>query len=134
MPAAMIDPAPIRAPFRDDRSHADQAPVLNHAAMKRDRMAHRHVLAEIDAPLLLHSMQHAVVLNVGIGADANLVHVPAQDRVHPYRCVLAENDVADDLRRLVHITCRRNRRAHSFNRSNHNFMRNVENTMPAHPA
>ena len=48
-------------------------------------------------------MERAAILNVGVVADANFVHVAAQDGVHPDAGVLAEDDVADELGGLVDI-------------------------------
>jgi hypothetical protein len=82
-------------------------------------MAHGDVFAEIDAPLLLHAVEDAVVLHVGVCADADLVDVAADDGVHPDGGVFAEDHVADDLGRIVDVAGRRDRWAHTFVGSNH---------------
>jgi len=84
-------------------------------------MPHRDIFAEIDAPLLLHPVEDAVVLHIGVSPNANLVDVSAYYRIHPHRSVLAQHDVADNLRRFVHVTCRRNRGPNTFIRSNHSL-------------
>jgi hypothetical protein len=48
-------------------------------------------------------VEDAVVLNVGIVADADLVNVAAEDGVHPDAGVFAEDDVADELGGFVDI-------------------------------
>jgi len=47
-------------------------------------------------------------------ADADGEDIAADNRVHPYRCMLAEDDVADNLRGVVHVAGRRNCRFHAF--------------------
>src|ERR1700750_2377930 len=103
--------------MENDRSHPYQAEILNHTAMQRDRMPHRHILPEIHAPLLLHAVQDTVVLHVGICPYADLMHISAHYRVHPHRSVLAQHDIADNLCRLVDETTAWYGRPHAFVRS-----------------
>ena len=65
--------------------------------MQRDRVPDRNVLADKDAILLFHAMQNAAVLDIRVRADANRMHISAQDCVHPYARMFAEHHVADDL-------------------------------------
>src|SRR5579862_3848334 len=109
------DPRPVQ----DDRSHADQATIFNYAAVQRDRVADRDVFAEIDAPLLLHAVEDAVVLHVGVGADADLVDVAADDGIHPDGGVFAQDHVADNLRGFVDKTGFGDGGADTFIGSNH---------------
>jgi len=53
--------------------------------------------------LFFHAVEDAVVLNVGVVADANLVDIAAEDGVHPDAGVFAEDDVADDLGGVVDV-------------------------------
>jgi len=87
--------------------------------MQRDRMSDRDVFAEIYAPLLLHPVQHAIVLDIGERTDADLVHIAPQYGIHPYGSVLAEYNVPNDLRRLIDKTGRSNRRPDALVCSNH---------------
>ncbi len=119
VPAAMIDPAPIFAPFRMIEPMPIRQRSSTDASVQRDRVAHGDVLADINAPLLLHAVKHTVVLNVRVGADANLVDVTAEDCIHPHRGVLAENDVTDNLRGVVDEAGGRDRRADTFEGSDH---------------
>jgi hypothetical protein len=48
-------------------------------------------------------VENAAVLDVGVVADANFVDVAAQDGIHPDADVLAENNVADELGRVVNV-------------------------------
>ena len=66
-------------------------------------VAHADVVAEVDAVLFFHAVEDAVVLNIGVVADADLVDVAAEDGVHPDAGVFAEDDVADELGRVVDI-------------------------------
>ena len=119
VPAAMIEPGADLRAVQNDRTHADQAAVFDDASVQGDRVAYRDVLADVNAPLLLHAVENAVVLYVRVGADADLVDVAAEDGVHPHRGVLAEDDVADDLGRVVDEAGGRDRRADAFEGSNH---------------
>src|ERR1043166_3255094 len=82
-------------------------------------MADRDVFAEVDAPLLLHAVKDAIVLHVGVGANANFVDVSAYDGIHPHRGMFAEHDVTDDLRRVVNVAGGWNGRPDAFVGSNH---------------
>jgi hypothetical protein len=73
-------------------------------------------------------VQHAVVLDIGEGPDADLVHVAPQYGIHPYGSVLAEYNVPDDLCRLIDKTSRRNCRPDAFIRSNHALSENIEHS------
>jgi len=64
-------------------------------------------------------VQDAVVLNVGVGADADFVDVAANNRIHPDRHMLAEDHVADDLCGIIDIAGSRNCRLPAFKGSNH---------------
>ncbi len=71
--------------------------------MKNDAVAYGDVVAEVDSKFFFHAVEDAVVLDVGIVADANLMDVAAKDGVHPNAGVLAEHDVADELGRVVYV-------------------------------
>ena len=83
-------PIPIR------QREADLAPVQRH------RVPHGHVLADHAREVGPLDVDHAVVLDVGAGADADGVHVTADYAVHPDAGVGTELDVADHLGRVVH--------------------------------
>lgn len=96
-------PAPDARAVQDDAAHADEAAVLDGAAVQRDGVADGDPLAEDDLVLVAHAVQHAVVLDVGVGAHADGGHVAAQHGAHPDARVLAEGDIADELRGFVHV-------------------------------
>jgi hypothetical protein len=83
--------------IQNDRSHTDEAAVFDDASVQRDRMADRDIFADIDAILLLHTVQHTVVLNVRVRTDTDFVHIAAEDGIHPDGSVFSEDDIADDL-------------------------------------
>jgi hypothetical protein len=64
-------------------------------------------------------MQHAAVLDVRVVADANEVHVTANDGIHPNARIFAEHHVANQLCRLVDVTRRADLRHHTFIWSDH---------------
>ena len=51
----------------------------------------------------VHDVDDGAVLDVRAAADANPVHVAADDRVHPDAALLADLHVADDLRAVVDV-------------------------------
>src|ERR1700722_8502291 len=100
--------------------------------MQRDRVPHRDVLPEIDAPLLLHAVQNTIVLHVGVSPNAYLMYIAADDRIHPHRSVLAQHHITDNLRRVVDEAGGGNGWPHSFIGSNHAVSgRNLKNTTSA---
>jgi len=48
-------------------------------------------------------VEDTAILNVGVGADADGVHVAAENGVHPDAGVLAEDYVSNDLGRVVYV-------------------------------
>jgi hypothetical protein len=87
----------------NDRAHADEAAGFDGAAVEYSVVADGDVVANVNAVLFLHAVQDAVVLNVGVVADADLVDVAAEDGVHPDAGVFAKNDVADELGGVVDV-------------------------------
>src|SRR3984885_6595745 len=90
--------------------------------MQRHRMTDCHVLTHRHAIGIFHAVQHTAILNARIGADADGINVAAHHCVHPDGCMLAEDNITNDLRRLIHITACRNCRVHSLKRSNHSSL------------
>jgi hypothetical protein len=89
--------------IEDDRAHADEAAGFNFAAVKNHAVAHGDIIADIDSILFFHAVEDAVVLNVRVVADADLVDIAAEDSVHPDAGVFANNYVADELGGVVDI-------------------------------
>ncbi len=87
----------------DDGAHADEAAGFNGAAVEDGVVAYGDIVANVDAVLFFHAVEDAVVLNVGIVADADLVDVAAENGVHPDAGVFTENDVADELSGVVDV-------------------------------
>ena len=91
------------AAVEDHRAHADQHRVLNHAAVDGGVVANGHPVAHDDRIEVALAVEHGAVLHVGVGADADGVHVAAQNGVHPHRGMLAEGHVADELRGKINV-------------------------------
>jgi len=87
----------------NDRAHADEAAGFDGAAVEYRVVAHGDIVANVNAILFFHAVEGAVVLNVGVVADANLVNIAAEDSVHPDAGMFAENDVADELGGVVDV-------------------------------
>ena len=100
-PAATIEPEPITRAVQQDRAHADQAPVLDRAAVDHRGMPDRHVVADGRRVRVLHDVHDRAVLDVRSAADADLVHVAADDDRHPDAALFADLHVADDLGAVV---------------------------------
>jgi len=81
----------------DDGADADEDVVFHDAAVDGGVVADGDSVADEDGVAIFHAVEHGAVLDVGAGADADLVDVAAEDGVHPDGGVLAEDDVADDL-------------------------------------
>src|SRR5271166_1904811 len=105
--------------IQDDHAHPDEAPVFYDATVKRDRVSDRHPIADNYRPLSEHAVQHAAILDVAVGADADHMHVAAYHGVHPDTGVFAQHDVANHLRRFVDVTGSRDRRADAFVGADH---------------
>ena len=59
-------------------------------------MADGDVVAEEERKFVAHDVEDAAVLNIGAGADADVVHVAADDGAGPDAGVGTDDDVADD--------------------------------------
>src|SRR5216684_4358360 len=80
----------------DDGTHADQAAGLDGAAVQGDAVADGDVVAEEEGIFVAHDVEDAAVLNIGAGADADVMHVAADHGAGPDAGVGADDDVADD--------------------------------------
>src|SRR5262249_20300883 len=109
------DPCPIE----NYRTHANQTPVSDRAAMQHNSMADGDVFTDKHRMLLLHAVQHAAILNVRIRTDADGMHITANNRIHPHAGMFAEDDAADDLGGVVHITRCRNSRSNALVAADH---------------
>src|SRR6185437_13486638 len=85
-----------------DGADADQAIILDVAAVEVDRVGDGDAVAEHERMLLLVAVEDAVVLNVGFPANADRMHVAADHGVKPYAGVLPHHDVADDLGAILY--------------------------------
>jgi hypothetical protein len=81
-----------------DGAEADEAAGAEGAAVDHRHVADEHVVADVGGGAAASHVDHRAVLDVGAGADADRHHVSAEDAVVPDGRVLAEVDVADDLR------------------------------------
>jgi hypothetical protein len=105
----------------DDGAHSDEAAGFNGATVEYSVVANGDIVANEDAVFSFHAMEDAVVLNVGVVADADLVNVAAEDRVHPDAGVLAEDDVANELGRVVDVAGVGELGSDAFVRADHVF-------------
>ena len=67
------------------RLHADQHAILDGAAMNHRRMPDGHLVTDDGRMRLPHHVHHRQILDIGALADANVIHVAANDDVHPDR-------------------------------------------------
>ena len=82
---------------QNDRADADKSAVLYYASVQHHGVPDRDAAA--DKAWVSHTvdMQDSVVLNAGLVADANVVHVAANRDIRPDAGSLADNDVANNL-------------------------------------
>ncbi len=66
-------------------------------------MADGDIVAEEEGMFVAHYVEDAAVLNIGARADADVVHVAANDGAGPDAGVGADDDVADDDRGGVNV-------------------------------
>src|SRR5439155_2440692 len=78
--------------------------------MQHRRMAYRHLVADARRVRVPHHVNHGAVLDIGPIADADHVHVAADDHVHPDAALFANFHVADDLCALIDVGGRMNLR------------------------
>src|SRR5579872_985397 len=88
---------------QDNGADADEADVLNHAAMDGGVVADRDPVADDHRILVAHAVEHGAVLHIGVSADPDRMHIATHDGVHPDAGMLAQGDVADDLRGGVDV-------------------------------
>ena len=113
----------MRALFKITDAHADEAGIFDDAAVDGGIVADRDPVTNDDGIAIAHAMQHGAVLHIGVGADADGMHIAADDGVHPDAGVLAEGDVADDLGGNIHIAGRRNDGRFALIGTNHGLVR-----------
>src|ERR1700732_3921326 len=54
-------------------------------------MSYGYIVAQHQGPLVAHHMQHTTVLHVGARANANVMHVAANNRAGPHAGIFADN-------------------------------------------
>src|SRR5207244_4321627 len=79
----------------DDGADSDQRPVADVAAVQDDAVADSDAVADDGREAARVDVDHRVVLDVGVRADADLLDVAAHDRSVPDAGPRAEDDVAD---------------------------------------
>jgi hypothetical protein len=88
-----------------NRAHANQDLVFKGAAMDGGVVSDCAHIADDDRVQELHAVEDSTILDVGAGADADVMDIATDDGVHPDAGVFAKDDIADDLGRGVHIAC-----------------------------
>jgi isopentenyl phosphate kinase len=88
----MVDPIP------------DEHRVFNHAAMHGGVMSDGDPIAHDDRIDVALAVENGAILDVGLGTDADGIHIAAEHGIHPNRRVLAKRHVADQLGRKVDVT------------------------------
>ncbi len=82
--------------IKNPRAHADQAEVSNHATVHNRAMSDGDAVANDERPFVERDVAHGQVLNVGLLADTNVVHIAADDGVEPDAALIADFNIADD--------------------------------------
>jgi hypothetical protein len=87
--------------------------VGDRATVKHDAMSDRNAVAEDRRPALATDVDRRVVLDVGGAPDAHPFHVRTDDDLKPHTRSRADLDVADHVRRIVHVDVGREERRHA---------------------
>jgi hypothetical protein len=82
-------------------------------------MPYRNHLPDDDGIQISHPVQYCTVLHIALRPNANRVNIPPNDRVHPYTCLLAQNDVANNLCGRINVAACWNYWSYSLIRTNH---------------
>src|SRR6266853_2786665 len=82
--------------IQNDRAHADQAAGFYVAAVQGYAVADGYVVAEEQGIFVAHYVEDGAILNVGAGADADVVDVAADYRAGPDAGGWGDDYVADD--------------------------------------
>jgi hypothetical protein len=100
MIAALADTAVIQ----DSCPHADNTHIFNHTAVDSGIMANSDPVAHNDGIEIALAVEHGCSpARWSRSRRESRIHVAAQDGVHPHRGALAQDDVAEDLRRDVNV-------------------------------
>src|SRR5208282_3803114 len=89
--------------IQNHRPHPNQAPRLNRASVQRHRVPHGHAVSQNQWVQVLHHVQHRAVLNIRPRADADVVHVAANDGARPHARVLTDHHISDDYSGFVYV-------------------------------
>jgi hypothetical protein len=89
--------------IQNNGAHADQAEGLDGAAVQGHGMADGNFVADMQRPFIAHDVQDGPVLNIRAGADADQIHISADDTQRPDAGVFANVHVADDHRRAIDV-------------------------------
>lgn len=81
-------------PVQDERADADEDTVVDGAAVQYGAVAYDHVSADGEGEAVAGDMEHAEVLNVGVGADGDVVHIAAGHGVEPEVGAVADFHIA----------------------------------------
>jgi len=85
------------------RAHADKHFIFQRAAVDGGVVSNSAHIADDDWVQELHAMEDGAILDVGAGADADVVHITPDDGVHPDARVVGEDNIADELGGGVYI-------------------------------
>ena len=108
-------------PVHDDGAHADQHTILNRTAMQHHMVTDGHLVADDERMSIVRDVQHAEILHIRPVADADMIHVAANDRVKPGAAVFAHDHISDNNGRLLDKTGVGNSRLDALKRPDHDL-------------
>jgi hypothetical protein len=103
----------------DGGSDTDEDGVFEDAAVDCGVVTYGYHFPDDDRVEVAHSVQHCTILHIAFRSDANRIHISANNCVHPHAGVLAENDIADDLRGGIDVAACWNDGSYSLIRADH---------------
>jgi cyclic pyranopterin phosphate synthase len=87
---------------QNDRAHPDQTPVLHDAPVENRGVAYRHLIPNQRRMGVALHMHDAAILDIRTRPNPDPIHVPSDHDVHPDTALVADLDIADDLRAVVY--------------------------------
>lgn len=87
-------------PVHNDGTHANQAQILNLTTVQDDPMPNRHTVADDAWSNAMTGMEDTMILNIGTGANPNIMHITAQHALKPDAGILSNPDPAHNISRL----------------------------------
>jgi len=112
-------PRPNPRPIQNNRPNSNEHIVLQNAPMNSGIMTNRDPIANENGIHIALAMNNSAILHIRAHANANVMHIPPNNSVHPDAGTLTENNIPKHLGRGIDIGSWRNRRIMAKVRTKH---------------